>query len=87
MTTAHTLKSWPKFFQPLLEAVKQFEVRNNDRNYAVGDILIIKEWDNRSEMFTGREVIRRVTYILHLGSVPFAGLMHSGYVVLGLEKL
>lgn len=40
----HHLKTWPKYFKALLDGGKTFELRNNDRNFAVGDILVLKEF-------------------------------------------
>lgn len=35
----HTLKTWEPYFSATLRGEKTFEVRKNDRNYAVGDII------------------------------------------------
>lgn len=58
----HTLKILPEFFIPVFTGEKTFEIRNNDRDFKIGDILILKEWQGSS--FTGRFVAVRVTYIL-----------------------
>ena len=42
----HELKTYPKYFQETIEGNKPFEIRKNDRNFQVGDVLILKEWDN-----------------------------------------
>ena len=42
---SHELKSWPKFFSPMMDGSKTFEIRNNDRNFQVGDLLILKEFE------------------------------------------
>jgi hypothetical protein len=44
MSKLHELKTWPKYFQPILENKKTFELREDDRNFAVGDVLTLKEW-------------------------------------------
>jgi hypothetical protein len=41
----HTLKCWPVFFAPILTGEKPFEIRLNDRDYEVGDILRLEEWE------------------------------------------
>lgn len=76
LSTIHELKILPMYFDAVLDKVKNFEVRKNDRNYAVGDTLLLREWDGTA--FTGRRLLRRVGYIL---SDP--EYVKDGYVVLG----
>lgn len=59
----HELKTWPEFFAPLLAGDKTFEIRKDDRGYAVGDVLWLREWHKLDLKHTGRAVRRRVTYI------------------------
>lgn len=40
----HVLKSWPENFQPVLSLAKKCELRLNDRDYQVGDEIILREW-------------------------------------------
>ena len=81
--TTHELKTWPPYFGAVLSGRKPFEVRRDDRSFAVGDELVLREfWPNRQE-YTGRECRRRVTYVLR-GAEPFG--MREGFVVLGLEE-
>lgn len=41
----HQLKSWPIHFQPIIDGIKLFEVRHNDRNFQDGDILHLNEFN------------------------------------------
>jgi hypothetical protein len=77
-TKIHELKTWQPFFDALVKGNKTFEIRENDRAFGVGDTLVLKEWDNVHNLYTGREVRRVVTYITS---------MHQqyGYVVMGLR--
>ncbi len=59
----HDLKVWPKFYEALVDGTKTFEYRNNDRDYAVNDILHLREWDPIGGGYTGRSTFRLVTYI------------------------
>jgi hypothetical protein len=62
--------------------VKKFEFRRDDRTFRIGDLLELREWDPRTEQFSGDTLTRRVTYILNSSSgfgVP------EGYVVMSLE--
>lgn len=59
----HVLKSWPVYFTPVADGVKRFEIRNNDRDFKVGDTLRLKEWDPQDERYTGHELLVEVEYI------------------------
>jgi hypothetical protein len=80
-TALHDLKTWPVYFEPLLDGRKTFELRKNDRGFAVGDTLRLREFDMTTG-YSGREVWRRVTYVLddEIWMMP-------GHVVLGLAAL
>ena len=83
----HELKVWPEFFDALFEG-KGFEVRLNDRDYRVGDRLILKWFDPKTQTFNGRHVDVDVCYVLPLSSVPGMPINVSGrhdHVVLGLN--
>ena len=60
----HKLKTWPCFFEEVFQGRKQFEIRKNDRDFKVGDTLLLEEYDIDSESYTGRHCHREVTYIL-----------------------
>ncbi len=64
-------KVWPKFFQEILEGNKTFELRLNNFECNKGDILILKEWNPNTEEYTGREIEKKVTYILKTKDVNF----------------
>lgn len=60
----HELKIWPENFQALVQGLQPFQLRKNDRGFAVDDILILKEWDPETEEHTGNAMRVRVTYIM-----------------------
>jgi len=63
----HDLKTWPPYFAALLDGRKTFEIRENDREFQVGDMLRLREWDPASSEYTGREMMRVVSYIMSGG--------------------
>jgi hypothetical protein len=68
---------------------KLFEVRIDDRNppFAVGDVLQLREYGEIAiggVGYTGKEVHRRVTYVLRHDDLP-AGVP-EGWVVMGLTR-
>ena len=62
--TTHDLKTWPFYFQAIWCGAKNFELRRDDRPYAAGDMLILREFDPATKSFTGRRVQAEVTYVL-----------------------
>lgn len=78
----HELKCWPEYFQPVVRVEKPFEVRKNDRDYKVGDILYMREFVPQTGMYTGQHCLRRITYVLD----GYDALL-PGYVVLGVQPL
>jgi hypothetical protein len=81
----HHLKSWPCFFEALWNGSKNFEVRVNDRGFLVGDMLHLEEWDPKTGKYSGRVIIRRVTYMTTLEDLPTKPLLR-GYVIMCLAK-
>lgn len=63
----HELKTWNEYFEEVLMLRKTFEVRKNDRSFKKGDTLILKEWNPKTEQYTGRTIARGVSYILEGG--------------------
>ncbi len=43
---------------------KKFELRKNDRDYLIGDYLLLREWDFNG--YTGRAILTRITYMLQI---------------------
>ena len=82
----HELKCWPEFFLPLKERTKEFELRKNDRDYKVGDYLLIREFDpsmlDDCGDYTGRKTYRQVQEILAADRAPDG--LKDGFVILGL---
>lgn len=74
----HELKLREGFYGSVLAGLKTFEVRFNDRNYQVGDVLVLKEWDWVQERFTGREIEKEVTYITNYEQ-------KDGYIVMSIK--
>lgn len=74
----HDLKIWPQYFDAVASGDKTFEWRKDDRDYRVGDTLRLREWLPDRERYTGREITKRVSYILRGNGFP------EGYAVLAL---
>ncbi len=81
INATHRLKIWPEYFSPVVFGTKNFEVRKNDRNYQVGDILVLQEYRKDILEYTGRICVKQVTYILKGGDFGIA----PNFCVLGLK--
>lgn len=73
----HELKITPEYFQDIQYRVKTFEIRYNDRNYQIGDVLLLREF-NKHSGYTGQSVSVTVTYITDFQQ-------KDGYVVMGIR--
>ena len=60
----HYLKTYVEFFQATKRGDKNFELRKNDRNYRVGDLLILMEYDPVIGFIGSEDIWVKVTYIL-----------------------
>lgn len=72
----HELKIQPQYFEAVANRTKQFEIRFNDRGFQVGDVLILREYDNGE--YTGRSLSADVIYITDYCQQPH-------YVVMGIR--
>lgn len=50
----HRLKTDPEQFSKVVDGTKPFEVRKNDRGFAVGDVLELLEFDRERSRYSGR---------------------------------
>ncbi len=81
MAKIHELKILPAYFNAVKNGIKKFEVRKNDHNYKINDEILLKEWDQKKEKFTGKILHRKITYF-------FDGFgVEKGYCVLSLENI
>lgn len=60
----HFLKTVQPFFSEVKSGAKEFELRRNDRDFQVGDEVVLQEYDAVSDKFTGFQVWGLITYVL-----------------------
>jgi len=64
-------KILPEYFKEVRARNKNFEIRTDEDNIKVGDLLILEEWDG---VYTGNSTRRYVKYVLRdavdLGLMP-----------------
>lgn len=76
----HNLKILPEYFDAIVSGKKTFEVRFNDRDYQVDDILLLQEWVDGQ--YTGRSLEAKVTYLL-----DNPRYCKEGYVIMSINRL
>lgn len=74
----HEIKILPQYFADVSKGIKQFELRKDDRDYQVGDLVILREWNKGT--YTGNSISVIIKYILR--DCPEYGLM-EGYCIFG----
>ena len=77
----HSLKITPEYFNSIKTSEKKFEVRKNDRNFKVGDILQLNEYDGTD--FTYESLYAKVTYILDDENYCLNGMVIMSIELLG----
>jgi len=53
-----------KYFNLVKAGKKRFELRLADFKIKPGDILVLQEWNPKAKKYTGRELRKRVNFIL-----------------------
>ncbi len=64
-------KVWLEYFEQILSGNKKFELRLADFDVQEGDMLVLQEWDQHKQEYTGRQVSVKVTYVLHTKDLQF----------------
>lgn len=78
----HRLKTWDFYFDSVVRGLKTFEIRRNDRDFRVGDVLELMETvpDGLSPKQTGRSHRVQVCYMTDFGQ-------RDNFVVLGIKPI
>ncbi len=73
----HELKTVNPYFTDVWNGQKTAELRFNDRNFQVGEKMVLNEYDKESDTYSGRFVVAVITNIVS----DYVGLM-PGFVML-----
>lgn len=74
----HRLKTEPNYFKDIVVNAKKFELRKNDRDFQIGDMVTLREWHDG--YYSGFEKTITIKYILK--DCPEYGLQ-DGYCIFG----
>lgn len=78
----HELKTDTKYYQDVEKGIKTFELRWNDRDFKVGDMVVLKEVAGQYAELTGRSLPQKeIIYILEGGQFG----LRDGFVILQLK--
>ena len=80
MKTEHEIKIDTKFYARVADGQKTFEIRKNDRDYQVGDVLCMREYDPKGEYYIDHSHML-IANIVYMSTFQ----QKEGYVVLGIE--
>jgi len=83
--TVHYLKLQTEYFDAVLNGLKTFEVRKNDRDYRLGDTLALMCFHGSDPVKCRPTVVVYVTYILTHEQFPNG--VPEGYVVMGIKRV
>lgn len=80
MKITHELKIYKEYFKEVLNGSKTFEIRKNDRNYRVGDRIVLNELQDDKKTYTGRHFKGVITYVTDYAQ-------KDGFVVFSFRKV
>lgn len=80
MSDVHVLKTWPEFFTAVASGEKRHEIRAHDRNFNVGDRLLLREYDPNADTYTGKSLRVRVTYLT-------TAFLPAGMIAMSIELM
>lgn len=82
-TQTHELKTWSKYYDAVLFGDKTFEVRKHNRDFQIGDFLLLLKWDKEKNIYAGNFTSFIITYILKGGQFG----IEKDYCVLGIKPI
>ena len=82
--TCHELKTWHDYFEMMWRGDKTFELRRNDRDYKVGDLLLLREYDEKAGAYMPRSMLMHVTCVVK--DVPAFGLQ-DGFCIMSVVEI
>lgn len=78
----HHLKTWPEYFRAVVSGAKKVEIRKDDRDFRVDDVLCLEEYDINTGKFTGEKITVKVTHCLR--GQPW---VPDGYVAMSITPV
>lgn len=81
----HNLKCWCASFERILAGDQTFDIRKDDRQFEIHDLVVFEEYRHGVGAYTGRQVTAQITAMTSplLDNSPAAEGLKTGYCVLG----
>lgn len=80
MKAKHELKIDQEYFKAVKDGRKKFEIRKNDRDYHVGDLLVLREYNPNCRSYTDESIKVEITYLTDYAQ-------RNDHVVLGIKVI
>ena len=81
-------KIWPEYFELVSSGKKKFELRLADFDIKEGDTLLLEEWDPKTSQYTGRNIGKKVSFVLKFNLNDFGQedvIKEKGLIVIQME--
>jgi hypothetical protein len=83
--TVHELKTWRAPFGTIGCGYKRAELRWNDRGFKTWDYMLLQEWNEETNTYTGRAIMCQITHVV--GEDKDFGALAPGFVMLSFDVL
>lgn len=77
----HVLNILPVSYEDVAAGRKRSDIRFYDRDYVVGDLLVLQEYDVLSDQLTGRAVVCEIKHICS------SDYLKEGYLLLSFQLI
>jgi len=81
LVVVHDVKCNDDYFWMVERGIKPFELRLNDRDYHIGDYMLLREYNLEHDRFSGRTVMAIITCLV------VGPWLAEDHVALGIEVL
>lgn len=90
MNFHHELKSWVGLFEPIFKGEKTHDLRVMDRDFQVGHICLLREYNPIEKTYTGRTAYVEITYITsskHQECAFSPNCLHPATAILSIKRI
>lgn len=84
----HHKKTWPAFFEDVMQGKKRFDIRLADFDVREGDTIVFEEWDPEKNAYTGRTIAKKISYLVKTKELTYWSeeeIQRYGYQIMQLE--